>query len=880
METFAVRDLSFAYPEQRKDTLRELSFSIPQGQFVTLCGPSGCGKSTLLRQLKTVLAPAGYRRGAILFEGTPLDEVDQRTQSARIGFVQQSPENQIVTDKVWHELAFGLESLGFDTPTIRSRVAEMASFFGIQTWFYKNVTELSGGQKQLLNLASIMAMQPSVLILDEPTSQLDPIAASDFLATVGKVNRELGTTVLLTEHRLEDAFPLSDRVLVMDRGRLMADGTPSEVGELLRGSGHGMFLAMPTAMRVWASVEDTSPCPITVRDGRSWLTDYASRHPLGALPEEKKAVRADEAAVSLEDIWFKYEKDLPDVVKGVNLTVKKGEFLALLGGNGTGKTTTLSIVGGLLTPYRGEVKCYGQVGTLPQNPQTLFVKKTVREDLFEIFKGMKLDKAVQENRVARAVQLCRLEELLDRHPYDLSGGEQQRAALAKVLLLDPEILLMDEPTKGLDAEFKQVFAVIIKTLQRRGVTVFMVSHDVEFCAEFADRCALFFDGNIVSEGRPRTFFSGNSFYTTSSNRMARTLLPEAVTPRDIMAACGGTLPPEPELPEEIPPLPEPEEDSANAKPKKLPLWRILLAAVSGLGAVALFIYTISHQDLSALINENGLTATAISDLPLYLLLVVCLLVCAFSLSRKAPEPVRAQTPREKRQLSKRTLAAAISILLLIPLTIFIGVYYLGGRKYYFIALLILVETMLPFFLVFEGRKPQARELVVIAVLCAIGVVGRGAFFMVPAFKPVLALVIISGVAFGGETGFLVGAMTMVASNVLFGQGPWTPWQMFSAGIIGFLAGVLFRKGFLRRTRVSLCIFGAIATVVIYGGIMNPAAALMYAETLNWNLLLTYYVSGIPVDLIHASATVLFLWLAAEPMLEKLDRIKVKYGLMD
>ena len=291
MEAFAVRDLSFAYPEQRQDTLRELTFSIPQGQFITLCGPSGCGKSTLLRQFKSVLAPAGYRRGEILFEGTPLNEVDQRTQSSRIGFVLQSPDNQIVTDKVWHELAFGLESLGYDTPTIRSRVAEMASFFGIQNWFYKNVTELSGGQKQLLNLASIMAMQPSVLILDEPTSQLDPIAASDFLATVGKVNRELGTTIILTEHRLEEAFPLSDRVLVMDKGQMIADGTPREVGELLRGSGHGMFLAMPTAMRVWASVQDASPCPITVRDGRDWLADYSERHPLSDLPQERAGGR-------------------------------------------------------------------------------------------------------------------------------------------------------------------------------------------------------------------------------------------------------------------------------------------------------------------------------------------------------------------------------------------------------------------------------------------------------------------------------------------------------------------------------------------------------------------------------------------------------------
>ena len=408
----------------------------------------------------------------------------------------------------------------------------------------------------------------------------------------------------------------------------------------------------------------------------------------------------------------------------------------------------------------------------------------------------------------------------------------------------------------------------------------MVSHDVEFCAAYADRCALFFDGNIVSQGLPRDFFSGNSFYTTSTNRMARGLLPEAVTPNDLIAACGGELPEEPEIPEEAPPLPEPEADSVAAKPGKLPLWRKLLGIFSGLGALGLFIYTVSRQDLSALVTESGLTNAAISDLPLYFLLIACLLCCAFCLSRKAPPPVRAVPSIEKRKLSKRTIAAAVSILLLIPATIFIGVWYLGGRKYYFIALLILLETMLPFALVFEGRKPQARELTVIAVLCAIGIAGRAAFFMLPSFKPVLALVIISGVAFGGETGFLVGAMTMLCSNVLFGQGPWTPWQMFAMGVIGFLAGVLFRKGFLRRTRVSLCIFGALSTIVIYGGIMNPASALIWANTLEWKTLLSYYVTGIPVDLVHACATVLFLWLAAEPMLEKLDRIKVKYGLVE
>ena len=873
--------LTFTYPEQPSPALRDFSLTIRQGEFVVLCGPSGCGKSTLLRQLKRALAPHGKRGGTILFEGKLLGELDQRTESQRIGFVQQSPENQVVTDKVWHELAFGLESLGYDTPTIRRRVAEMASFFGIQTWFYKNVTELSGGQKQLLNLASVMAMQPSVLILDEPTSQLDPIAASDFLATIGRINRELGTTVILTEHRLEDAFPLATRVAVMDRGRLLCTGTPEEVGGALKGAGHSMFLSMPTAMRVWAAVENAASCPVTVREGRDWLTGLAASRPLEPLPKERRHGYPEGAAIEAEDLWFKYEKELPDVVKGLSLRVGKGEFLALLGGNGTGKTTTLKLLAGLHKPYRGSVRTHGGVGVLPQNPQALFVKKTVREDLFEILRDRRMAREVQMARAAWAARLCRLEELLDRHPYDLSGGEQQRAALAKVLLLDPEILLMDEPTKGLDAEFKQVFAEILQALLRRGVTILMVSHDIEFCARYAHRCALFFDGGIVTEAAPRAFFSGNSFYTTSANRMARSLLPEAVTAEDIIAACGGELPPVPQLPEDDGPLPPPAEGSPDKKPGPLPWWRKAIAAVSALVAAAAFLQALGITDLTALVGADGATALGAGYAGIYGALIVALFVFALAIGRRSrPPTVPVQVPRGKRRLSKRTVAAAVMILLLVPVTLFVGVYYLGNKKYYFIALLVLLECMAPFFLIFEGHKPQARELVIIAVLCAIAIAGRAALFMLPQFKPVIAMTIISGVAFGGETGFLVGAMTMLASNVMFSQGPWTPWQMFAVGIIGFFAGVLFRKGWLRRSRGALCVFGALSAILIYGGIMNPASALMWAPELNWKVILTYYVTGFPFDCIQAAATWLFLWFAAEPMLEKLDRIKVKYGLVE
>ena len=872
MEILTIRDLTFTYPEQERPAVRNLTLSVRAGEFLVLCGPSGCGKSTLLRQLKSVLAPHGTRSGEILWHGAPLDALSQREQAEKIGFVQQSPENQIVTDKVWHELAFGLESLGVETPEIRRRVAEMASFFGIQTWFHKNVTELSGGQKQLLNLAAVMVMQPEVLILDEPTSQLDPIAASDFLATLGKINRELGTTILLTEHRLEDAFSLASRAAVMERGTLACTGSPAEIGAALKAGGSPMFLAMPAAMRIWAAANAEPPCPVSVRDGRLWLRGYAQAHPLRPLPPARPAPAAGETLIQADSLWFRYEKELPDVVKGLSLTLRRGELLALLGGNGTGKTTSLKLLAGLQKPYRGELKLSGRAALLPQNPQTLFVKPTVREDLTEL-----LPKAERRSeRFAQIVSLCRLTELLDRHPYDLSGGEQQRAALAKVLLLEPDILLLDEPTKGLDAEFKQTLAQILRTLQSSGVAILMVSHDIEFCAGCAGRCALFFDGAVVAEDAPRAFFSGNSFYTTAANRIARELSPEAVTAEDVIAVCGGEAAPEPEAPAYAPLPPEPKRGEAAVK--GLPVWRKVLAAISGAGALALIIQAIRMTDLTQLVTSGGLSAMAPRQLISYGILIALLFVFAFSIGQRAP---RAAVPQPQRQrLKKRTLLATALILLMIPLTLFAGVRLFGGRRYYFISLLILLECMLPFFLIFEGRRPQARELVMIAVLVALNVAGRAAFFMLPEFKPVVAMTILAGVAFGGETGFLVGAMTMLVSNILFSQGPWTPWQMFAMGIIGWLAGVLYRRGVLRRGRLSLCIFGVLCSTVVYGGIMNPAAALMWAQTINRDILLSYYLTGVPVDLVRAAATFFFLWVAAEPMLEKLDRVKVKYGLVE
>ena len=335
MEVFNIENLSFAYPEQTEKALDGVSLSVRKGEFLVLCGASGCGKSTLLRNLKTALAPHGTKGGSVMFCGRQLNDVDLRTQSAKIGFVLQSPDNQIVTDKVWHELAFGLESLGLDTQVIRRRAAEMAAFFGIEDWFYKNVSELSGGQKQLLNLASVMAMQPEVLILDEPTSQLDPIAAGDFLAVLGRINRQLGTSVLLTEQRLEEALPLADRCAVMDKGKIICCGDVKTVGRALKGMEHTMFDAMPAAMRIWAGLETNSDCPVTVSEGRAFLSEYAEHHEIFHVPE-KTAKPAGETVISAKQMWFRYEKDGRDIIKGLDLTVQRGEMVAILGGNGAG----------------------------------------------------------------------------------------------------------------------------------------------------------------------------------------------------------------------------------------------------------------------------------------------------------------------------------------------------------------------------------------------------------------------------------------------------------------------------------------------------------------------------------------------------------------
>ena len=549
MATIRVKDLNFTYPTAVKPALEDVSFSVEQSEFIVVCGKSGCGKSTLLRHLKKNLMPYGRLEGEVLYNGKAIADLDDRLNASEIGFVQQNPDNQIVTDKVWHELAFGLESLGLDNKTIKRRVAEMASFFDIQTWFRKNVSELSGGQKQLLNLASIMVMQPKVLILDEPTSQLDPIAASEFLKTIYRINRELGTTIIISEHRLEELFTMADKVMVIDKGRIVDFDEPWNIGNVLAGEGendrHPMFYGMPSIMKIYSQCRgagvpvykrnDKEVSPLTIREGRLWLESFLNDKEEAAWAggfdrKEDGDKSACEEVIKVKDLWFKYSKDSGDVLRGLNLSVRKGELFCLLGGNGAGKSTTLKAINGIIKPQRGSVKVdQSKVSMLPQNPQALFTEITVEEELLEALYYEKISDEEKIDKIENMLALMEIEHLRKSHPYDLSGGEQQRLAMGKILLLNPEILLLDEPTKGLDPFFKITLAGVLHKLVASGVTIFMVSHDIEFCAEYADRCAMFFDGDVVSEGTPKEFFAGNSFYTTSANRIVRRWFPEGIT---------------------------------------------------------------------------------------------------------------------------------------------------------------------------------------------------------------------------------------------------------------------------------------------------------------------------------------------------------------
>ena len=550
MALLKIENLSFTYEGEESRVLDGIDLEIEQGDFVLLCGASGCGKTTLLKMLKKQLRPFGTLQGSISFDGSDLESLDQRRAVSDIGCVMQDPHRQIVTHKVWHELAFGLESLGEKPSLISRKCAEICSYFGISDLCNRECALLSGGQKQLVCLASVTVLSPRLLLLDEPTSQLDPVSAREFIAHLRQLNEELGITIIIAEHRLEELFSIANKIVLMDKGRICASGSTDELCALL-GSSHGehrMYSALPTPVKLFLALEGKGKCPMNVREGRKFLRDnYENRITSLEAPQKVKESK-DKPSLEIKGGYFRYERSTPDVLSGVDFKAYEGEFCCIMGANGSGKTTLLSVLAGVRKLYKGKVSYFKKnanaprqisdtVGMLPQDPRSLFIANSVYEELAELcsLKGLnKNDICDKVNGIAKRLELT---YLFNRHPFDLSGGEAQRLAFAKLLITDPPIILLDEPTKGLDPFAKEELARIIEELTQEGKTVIAVTHDIEFAASYAHRCAMFFDGQIVSDGESDDFFSRNTYYTTCAHRISNGYYEGCVSLDSLVRLC-------------------------------------------------------------------------------------------------------------------------------------------------------------------------------------------------------------------------------------------------------------------------------------------------------------------------------------------------------
>lgn len=541
MEIIRTENLSFRYSVKSEKVLSDINLNINEGEFVIISGPSGSGKSTLMRLMKKELSPYGHTEGKIFFRSQPLDELSDYDSALKTGFVMQNPHMQPVTDTVWHELAFGPENLGFDNMKIKKTVAETAAYFGLTPYYHSKVSELSGGQKQLMNLAAVMALKPSLLLLDEPTSQLDPVTAENFINIVRKLNRELGITVIMTEHHTDRIFDIADRLVILDRGKIFYNGAPCDVSEIFhRDNAEKYVCALPAAVRVFYGTKGTGKCPVSPAEAGKYIKNSFENLIQNELPPD--ITDDKENIIELKDVWFRYSRNSSDIIRGLDMRVRKSEMFCVLGGNGSGKTTLTGILSGIHKANRGKVFIKGReqkkirydelsrtVAVLPQNPQLLFAKDTVYDDLCEITEDRE-----EINSVSDLMQITHLYEM---NPFDLSGGEQQRAALAKLLLRKPEILVLDEPTKGLDAYFKKTLGEILKNLCSDGVTVIMPTHDTEFAAEYADRCMMLFDGECAFAAEKYRFFADSSFYTTPSAAAVSGYYNNVLTSDEVTGVC-------------------------------------------------------------------------------------------------------------------------------------------------------------------------------------------------------------------------------------------------------------------------------------------------------------------------------------------------------
>ncbi len=555
MFLFKVENLTYYYPESERPALNNINLTVKEGEFLLVIGGSGSGKSSLARALAGLVPDfyGGKFGGKVFFNSHDLRKMDRRNLGKEIGIVFQDPEKQLVMLSVEAEIAFGLENLGLPPEDMLRRVAEVMGFLNLTPVKSEFTTNLSGGQKQKLALAAILAMQPRVLILDEPTSQLDPMSAEELLNLVKRLNEEMGYTIILIEQRLERCFHLADRILVMENGRIVKEGPAEEVA---RWEVENSLPFVPPVARFFASLQQPR-LPLTIKEGRQALGRYFSvSGPQGGhqpsrqtLPnllrkpvKKKKVLLEPEPASQLKDVWFTYPNGR-EALRGINLSVKKSEFVVVLGENAAGKSTLLKQMAGLLQPGRGSVVVAGkdtrkissrelarEVGYLAQNPNNYLFCDTVEQEL--LFTLNNLGLSCEDRAVEILLERLDIARYRKVNPRDLSSGERQRVALAAVLVARPKILLLDEPTRGLDYRLKNELGLLLRELAQEGLSVVLVTHDVEFCAEHAARVIIMFDGRIIADGPPEEILNGSLFYSPQMNRLFKGYAQGVLTVQD------------------------------------------------------------------------------------------------------------------------------------------------------------------------------------------------------------------------------------------------------------------------------------------------------------------------------------------------------------
>ncbi len=544
MADIKIQDLTYYYPETNKPALKKINLEIIEGQFVIIVGNSGSGKSTLLRTISG-LAPGFYNgtlMGKIFLDDAETAQLSRYELVQEVGIVFQNPESQLVMMNVEQEIAFGLENLGLPYKLMKRRVMEMSSSLGLSAHLDSYVAELSGGQKQKVALAGVLAMHPGILLLDEPTSQLDPVAAEELLNIIRRLNEDNGTTIIMIEQRLERCCHLADRILVMENGGISADlKAGTRANRLWLQKAPAAYL--PPLPRLFASA-GYEELPLTVKQGRQLIKSYIPDRKAGSkinwYPDEPPVSGVDprKDLVDIRNLWFSYP-NTGEALKNINLKIREGDFIAVLGENGAGKTTLLKNINGLLKPSRGSIQVAGKdtreltieemalsVAYLSQDPNDYLFLPSVREEIDFTIKNLKLSEDGYSEEIIRDLKL---DGYIQCNPRDLSAGERQRVALASVLVSKPRLLLLDEPTRGLDYQLKEQLGKLLQEINQQGTAVMMVTHDVDFAAEYAQDICLMFDGGVIERGSKYEVLQHSTFYSPQIGKLFNNIADDAIT---------------------------------------------------------------------------------------------------------------------------------------------------------------------------------------------------------------------------------------------------------------------------------------------------------------------------------------------------------------